>query len=69
MIRAWGGIDDLVNKVRQWIVDKNIPAGEPVVGRGYDDSLLKEGLHPTRYDLDRASTDHPIMLTHVSGGP
>src|SRR5690606_6047974 len=23
--------------------------------------------HPTRHDLDRASTDHPIWITHVSG--
>ena len=60
-------IDDLVQKIRQWIEDNEIPAGEPVVGRGYDDSLLEEGRHPTRYDLDRASTDHPIALTHVSG--
>ncbi len=32
------------------------------VSGGYDDSLLEEGLHPTRYDLDRASTEHPIVL-------
>ena len=60
-------IDDIVRKIRQWIEDKNIPAGEPVFGSGYDDSLLEEGRHPTRYDLDPASTDHPIVLTHVSG--
>ena len=60
-------IDDIVQKVRQWIDENDIPAGEFVSGGGYDDSLLEEGLHPTRYDLDRASTDHPIVLTHVSG--
>lgn len=60
-------IDDIVRKIRQWIADKNIPPGETVVGRGYDDSLLREGRHPTKFDLDRASTDHPIVITHVSG--
>ena len=60
-------IDDLVRKVQAWIVENDIPPGETVSGRGYDDSLLEEGRHPTRYDLDRASTDHPIILTHVSG--
>jgi len=60
-------IDDIVRKIRQWIEDKNIPPGETVFGAGYDDSLLEEGRHPTRYDLDRASTDHPIVLSHVSG--
>ncbi len=60
-------IDDIVRKVRAWIADKNIPPGEIVSGGGYDDSLLEEGLHPTRYDLDRATTEHPIILSHVSG--
>lgn len=60
-------IDDIVRKIRQWIAETNTPAGEPVSGRGYDDSVLEEGRHPTRYDLDRASTDHPIVLRHVSG--
>ncbi|WP_420449619.1 amidohydrolase [Candidatus Palauibacter sp.] len=60
-------IDDIVRKVRAWIDEHDIPPGEPVTGRGYDDSLLEEGRHPTREDLDRASTEHPIVLTHVSG--
>ena len=60
-------IDDIVQKIEEWIVEKGIPPGEAVTGRGYDDSLLLEGRHPTAEDLDRASTDHPIVLTHVSG--
>jgi len=60
-------MDELVAKIRRWIDEKEIPAGEAVFGTGYDDSLLEEGLHPTRFDLDRASTDHPIVLGHVSG--
>ena len=60
-------IEDIVRKVRAWIEEHDIPPGEPVTGRGYDDSLLEEGRHPTRADLDRASTEHPIILTHVSG--
>ncbi len=60
-------IDDIVRKVRAWIEEHDIPPGEPVTGRGYDDSLLEEGRHPTRVDLDQASTEHPIVLTHVSG--
>ena len=59
-------IEDIVRKIREWIVDNEIPPGEVVTGEGYDDSLLEEGRHPTRADLDRASTEHPIVLTHVS---
>ena len=60
-------IDDIVRKIQEWIAENDIPPGEAVSGRGYDDSLLAEGRHPTAEDLDRASTDHPIVLTHVSG--
>jgi predicted amidohydrolase YtcJ len=41
------------------------PAGMWVIGRGYNDAKL--GRHPTRFDLDHASTDHPIRVTHASG--
>jgi predicted amidohydrolase YtcJ len=60
-------IDDMVLKIQRWIEEKDIPPGEVVTGRGYDDSLLEEGRHPTRFDLDRASTEHPVVVTHVSG--
>ena len=43
------------------------PKGKWVVGRGYDDTLLAEKRHPTRDDLDRASTDHPLWIVHTSG--
>ena len=43
------------------------PRGRWVVGRGYDDTLLAEGRHPTRIDLDRATGDHPVCIHHVSG--
>ncbi|MGI9308346.1 MAG: amidohydrolase [Gammaproteobacteria bacterium] len=43
------------------------PEGEWVQGIGYDDTLLKEKRHPTRIDLDKVSTDHPIYLGHISG--
>jgi predicted amidohydrolase YtcJ len=43
------------------------PPGEWVVGWSYDDTLLAERRHPTRADLDRASTEHPIVAWHISG--
>lgn len=42
------------------------PKGEWVEGWGYDDTLLAEKRHLTRWDLDRVSTEHPIFLFHVS---
>lgn len=43
------------------------PAGKWVLGWGYDDTLLAEARHPTRADLDRVSTQHPVWVVHISG--
>ncbi len=45
----------------------NSPDGEWIQAFGYDDTLLLEGRHPTRYDLDEVSSTHPISITHISG--
>jgi predicted amidohydrolase YtcJ len=43
------------------------PAGEDVIGFGYDDTQLREQRHPNRYDLDKVSTKHPVYIFHMSG--
>jgi predicted amidohydrolase YtcJ len=40
--------------------------GQWVFGRGYDQTLLAENRHPTRHDLDAVSTEHPIVIWHIS---
>lgn len=60
-------VADIVRGLKLFIEQRQIPAGAAVTGFGYDDSLLAELRHPTRADLDRASTEHPIVIRHVSG--
>ncbi len=60
-------VDDIVRKIRLRIEEMQIPDGQLIFGFGYDDSLLEEQRHPDRDDLDRASTNHPIVIRHVSG--
>ncbi|KAA9004200.1 amidohydrolase [Paenibacillus spiritus] len=43
------------------------PAGQWIQGFGYDDTLLEDMRHPTRFDLDKVSPDHPVFITHISG--
>ncbi|MGA0734250.1 MAG: amidohydrolase [Steroidobacteraceae bacterium] len=65
-----GPVDDighLQQALREHIERERIPAGQWIVGVGYDDSLLKEKRHPTGDDLDAISTQHPIVIVHVSG--
>jgi predicted amidohydrolase YtcJ len=42
-------------------------SGKWVSGFGYDDTLLAEKRHPTRAELDAVSTEHPVVVMHVSG--
>jgi predicted amidohydrolase YtcJ len=58
-------IDDLVEQVRAKSAE--IEPGEWVMGWGYDDTLVAEKRHPTRQDLDRATSEHPVVCFHVSG--
>jgi len=44
---------------------RQTPPGEWIVGRGWDESLLAEGRHPTRHDLDAVAPDHPVVLHRV----
>lgn len=38
-----------------------------IAGFGYDDSQLAEKRHPTKEDLDKVSTDLPVLIVHQSG--
>ncbi len=40
--------------------------GELVLGWGFDNSILPEGRGPTRQELDAISTEHPILVVHIS---
>src|ERR687889_1786621 len=44
---------------------RETPCGEWVVGRGWDESLLAEGRHPTRHDLDAVSSENPVVIHRV----
>jgi predicted amidohydrolase YtcJ len=56
-------IDDLIAVLKAKAA--KTPGGRMVNGSRYDD--VKLGRHPNRYDLDKASTEHPIMISHASG--
>ena len=60
-------IADIQQLLREFIERNQLPEGTPVIGYGYDDSLLKENRHPDKFDLDAVSASHPIGLIHVSG--
>jgi len=56
-------IDELVAALKRKA--EKTPAGLLVTGSRYQETKL--GRHPTRHDLDRSSTNHPILISHSSG--
>ncbi len=62
-----GGVANLTTlKNALTAASKQIPAGFPIMGIGYDDTVMEEKRHPTRADLDAVSTEHPIIIMHIS---
>jgi predicted amidohydrolase YtcJ len=61
-------IDDLVNELKAWYLKNGTDKTQGwIVGIGFDDAVLKEKRFPTKDDLDKVSTDLPVMATHISG--
>ena len=60
-------IASLQERLRDHIAANAPPLAAWTVGYGYDDSLLAEGRHPTRDDLDAVSSIRPVAILHVSG--
>jgi len=60
-------IEDIVQRLGEYIRFNELPEGKWVQGRGWDDQNLEERRYPNRYDLDRVSPDNPTALTRVCG--
>ena len=58
-------IDDVVKRLSAKAEETE--KGKWIRGMGYDDTGISDNRHLTRQDLDRASTEHPITISHISG--
>lgn len=58
-------IEDVVAALQEFAKGPDVARTGWIFGMGYDDALL--GRHPTRDDLDKVSTDIPVIAVHISG--
>ncbi|MDY0078779.1 MAG: amidohydrolase [Bacteroidales bacterium] len=61
-------IDEVIRITKEW-ADKNPKAiGKAgwIIGFGYDDAQLAEKRHPVAEELDKISTEYPVILIHQS---
>jgi predicted amidohydrolase YtcJ len=57
----------LIEILKAWNTPENRAYTGWIWGTGFDDSVLEEKQFPTKHDLDQVSTEHPIMIIHISG--
>jgi predicted amidohydrolase YtcJ len=60
-------IPQIMEMLKQYKMDKNIPDGEWIFAWGYDENLLEEGRHPTNKEIDEVLPNNPVYLDHTSG--
>ena len=60
-------IDALIKILKEWSTPENIELTGWIFGMGFDDSVLEENRFPTKEDLDKVSTEYPVMIIHISG--
>ncbi len=58
-------IEQVIEKIKERASEIN--AGDWVIGRGWDQNDYVENRFFDRYDLDRASTEHPIIMSRICG--
>jgi hypothetical protein len=64
-VRNAASIDEVIDLIRK--KSETLPQGKWVKGFGYNDQRLEEHRHPTRWDLDKATTAHPVFLGRTDG--
>mgnify|MGYP000999478968 FL=1 len=61
-----GDIGDIITQLKARLINNPPSKGEWLLGMGYDNAMLAENRHPTKADLDKVSTEVPIIIIHFS---
>jgi len=64
-LRNVRSIKKMQEKLKERLEDAK--QGEWILGRGWDQDRFEEKRYPTRWDLDRASPNNPVVFTRVCG--
>ncbi len=68
VLQGTKSVADLQQRIEAYITDRKLPAGAWVRGRGWNNDYFEDDTRfPTRYDLDKASPHHPMVMTRACG--
>ncbi len=59
-------VPSIVAELKRYAAERKIPAGELIMGYGYDDTVMPDGRLLNRGDLDEAFPNNPVRIDHVS---
>lgn len=62
-LRGVRSISELQDRIRA--AARDAKKGDWIIGRGWDQELLKEKRYPTRWDVDEASPSNPVVLIRI----
>jgi len=65
-----GGVSNiplLQDTLKKWVTPEHLALTGWIFGMGYDESVMDEKRHPTKQDLDKVSTEYPVIIIHISG--
>ena len=60
-------IEEVIALGKKFIEENNVPAGQFISCHGWNQDLFPDKHIPTREDLDRISTEHPIVASRICG--
>lgn len=60
-------ISELIRILKEWNTPENRQLTGWIFGMGFDDSVLEEKRFPNKHDLDKVTTEFPVMIIHISG--
>lgn len=63
-LKGLTSMDEIITYLSEY--EKTLPPGKPVMATGFD-PIYFAGQRPTRYDLDKVTTDRMVFLLHASG--
>ena len=66
-LKGCKNFEDIEQRIKKYIEEKNPQKGEWIVAHGYDHNFLEEEKHPTKRELDKITLDYPVIIVHTSG--
>ncbi len=60
-------VDEMVERAKLFMTQHPLKDGDVLVGRGWNQDYFADNRMPTRHDMDRITTEYPVIFTRACG--